>query len=49
MTTHVEMSFGLRCRRAVALPLYVLALILGFSADLLGILAARITGDDWPR
>jgi len=49
MTTHVEMSFGLRCRRAAALPIYVVALILSFTSDLLGILAAKIAGDNWPR
>jgi hypothetical protein len=33
-------------RRAVALPLYVVSLVLSFSADLLGILAAKIAGDE---
>jgi hypothetical protein len=35
-------------RRAVALPIYTVALILSFASDLLGSLAARIAGDDWP-
>jgi hypothetical protein len=33
-------------RRGLALPFYVLALVLSFSADLLGVLAAKIAGDD---
>jgi hypothetical protein len=36
-------------RRGMAFPLYTLALILSFASDLLGCLAARIAGDDWPR
>jgi hypothetical protein len=36
-------------RRAVALPLYTIALILSFASDLFGWLAARIAGDDWPQ
>jgi hypothetical protein len=39
----------LRLRRAVALPINTLALILSFLSDALGTLAARIAGDDWPR
>jgi hypothetical protein len=38
-----------RLRRAVALPIYTVALILSFASDLLGFLAAWIAGDDWPR
>jgi hypothetical protein len=33
-------------RRAAALPIYALALIMSHSADLLGILAAKIAGDE---
>jgi hypothetical protein len=36
-------------RRATALPIYTVALLLSFQSDLLGCLAARIAGDDWPR
>jgi hypothetical protein len=39
----------LRMRRATALPIYALALILSFASDALGCLAANIAGDDWPR
>ena len=39
-------SRTLEVRRALALPLYVLPLILNFSADLLGILAATIATVD---
>jgi hypothetical protein len=35
-------------RRAVALPIYALALILDFAAGALGNLAAWIADDDWP-
>jgi hypothetical protein len=35
-------------RRAMALPIYTVALILSFASDLLGWLAAKIAGDDWP-
>ena len=38
-------SIVIHLRRAVALPLYVVALVLSFSADLLGILAAKIACD----
>jgi hypothetical protein len=34
-----------RLRRALALPIYTLALILSFLSDMLGSLAARIAGD----
>jgi len=42
-------SHTLEVRRALVLPLYALALILSFSADLLGALAAKIAGDEWSR
>jgi hypothetical protein len=34
-----------RSRRALALPIYAVALILSFLSDALGALAARIAGD----
>jgi hypothetical protein len=37
---------ALRLRRALALPLYAIALILSFASDMLGSLAAKIAGDD---
>jgi hypothetical protein len=36
-------------RRALALPVYTVALILDFISAALGRLAARIAGDDWPE
>jgi hypothetical protein len=36
-------------RHATALPIYTIALILSFSSDALGILAAKLAGDHWPR
>jgi hypothetical protein len=36
-------------RRAVALPIYALAQIMSYSAELLGALAAKMAGDDWPK
>jgi hypothetical protein len=42
-------AYGPRVRRASALPIYTVALILSFAGDLLGYLAARLAGDDWPR
>jgi hypothetical protein len=39
---------GLRFRRALALPIYTLSLILDFASVALGRLAAWIAGDDWP-
>jgi hypothetical protein len=36
-------------RRALALPIYTVALLLSLFADALGVLAAKIAGDDWPR
>jgi hypothetical protein len=38
----------LRLRRALALPVYAVALILSFVSDALGRLAASIAADDWP-
>jgi hypothetical protein len=38
-----------RARRAVACPLYAIALILDFASAALGSLAVRIAGDAWPR
>jgi hypothetical protein len=32
----------------LALPVYVVALLLDFASGALGCLAARIAGDDWP-
>jgi hypothetical protein len=37
---------ALRC--AAAFPVYVVALVLSFASDVLGALAAKIAGDDWP-
>jgi hypothetical protein len=39
----------LRMRRAIALPIYTVALVLSFLSDAFGCLAARIAGDDWAR
>jgi hypothetical protein len=36
-----------RLRRAVAWPIYAIALVLDFPSDGLGTLAAWIAGDDW--
>jgi hypothetical protein len=36
-------------RRILALPIYIVALIVSFLSDALGSLAAWIAGDDWPR
>jgi hypothetical protein len=36
-------------RRAAAFPLYVVALLPSLLGDAIGILAAKIAGDDWPR
>jgi hypothetical protein len=41
--------FIVRARRAVAWPLYAIALILDFASAALGSFAARIAGDAWPR
>jgi hypothetical protein len=42
-------SILIHLRHAAALPIYTLALILSFSADLLGALAAKIVSEDRPR
>jgi hypothetical protein len=39
-------EFAARLRRALALPIYTLALILSYLSDALGALAAKIAGDD---
>jgi hypothetical protein len=36
-------------RHALALPLYAIALIISYLADLIAIIAAKIAADDWPR
>jgi hypothetical protein len=33
----------------VALPVYSVALILSYLSDLIGVAAAKVAGDDWPR
>jgi len=38
----------IRLRRAAALPIYTLALILDFASAALGRLAAWVASDDWP-
>jgi hypothetical protein len=38
-----------RLRRALALPIYAVALILSYLGDALGCLAAKIAGDPWPE
>jgi hypothetical protein len=48
MMADVEIPIWLRLRRAVALPLYAIALALSYLSDALGHLAAWIAGDDWP-
>ena len=42
-------AISLRLRRALALPIYAVALIMSFLSDLLGTIAAKIAGDGWPR
>ena len=42
-------SIFIHLRRAAALPIYTIALILSFSVDALGILAAKLAGDVWPQ
>jgi hypothetical protein len=39
---------SLRLRHALALPVYAIALILGYASAALDRLAAYIAGDDWP-
>jgi hypothetical protein len=41
-----KQSPALRLRRALAFPVYAVALAMAFSSDLLGSLAAKIVGDD---
>jgi len=36
-------------RGGLALPIYTVALVLDFLSDLLGSIAARVAGDDWPQ
>ena len=36
-------------RRAVAFPFDVVALLMSLLGDALGILAAKIAGEDWPQ
>ena len=43
-----EVPAGLRCRQALALPIYLIALILDCASSALDRLAAGIAGDDWP-
>jgi hypothetical protein len=38
----------IRLRRALALPIYTLSLILDLASGALGRLAAWIAGNDWP-
>jgi hypothetical protein len=45
--TH-EVPARLRFRQALALPIYMIALILDFASSALDRLAAGIAGDDWP-
>jgi hypothetical protein len=40
---------ALEVRRAAAFPIYAIALVVSLLGDLLGILAAKIAGDDWPE
>jgi hypothetical protein len=39
---------GMRIRRAVAWPIYLISLILDYASTALNRLAAWIAGDDWP-
>jgi hypothetical protein len=36
-------------RHAAALPVYSVALILSYLSDLIGVIAAKVAGDEWPR
>jgi hypothetical protein len=47
--TSAEGSGLPQLRQAVALPLYVTALVLSFASDTFGCLGTRIAGDDWRR
>jgi hypothetical protein len=42
-------SVCINLRQSVALPLYTVALVLSYSVDVLGNIAAKIAGDDWPK
>jgi hypothetical protein len=44
---HRRVSVTGKLRRAVAWPLYLLALILSYLSDAIGEFAALIAGDDW--
>ena len=46
--TDLDVSPWLRLRRALALPIYTIALIMSFLSDLLGDLAAKVAGDPLP-
>ena len=37
-----------KLRRAIALPVYTLALVLDIASVALGKIGAQIAGDDWP-
>ena len=39
----------LQLRRAFALPVYAVGLLLDYLSEVLGRLGAWIAGDDWPR
>jgi hypothetical protein len=36
-------------RHAAALPVYSVALILSYLSLLIGVIAAKVAGDEWPR
>jgi hypothetical protein len=36
-------------RHTAALPVYSVALILSYLSDLIGVIAAKVAGDEWPR
>jgi len=46
--TSKDLTVSGRLRRAVALPIYTIALILSYVSDMLGDLAAKIAGDPLP-
>ena len=41
-------SASIRLRQALAMPIYVVALVLDYTAAALGRLAAWVAGDPWP-
>jgi hypothetical protein len=45
--TDLETSLWLRLRRALALPLYAVALLLDLAGAAIGRLAAWLAGDAW--